>query len=211
MSLFLRVCLEGSFVFFILFLLNLSGASDNVTRNTDRYLCRLVGSTPEGYDVLTNSSHATTAQVASAEATLGFPAAECGWSGLSIRHFSNSSLALYQPNSFPLASSGLGGCQEYRNCNTTQRPGCDARMLPLGAVDDLNEAFDLVGNALLIDVPESRFCLGRNPSFGDTNHAASYVATAFALVGMLVFLAFLVGALALPISARRWLPSLVVR
>jgi hypothetical protein len=171
-----------------MFVLSLSAFSENTQRSEYRHTCRSVGATPEGYDVLTNPSNMSAEAVFRTKAALGFPPEECGWTGLPIRRFNASRVnKIYQVADDPyMLYSSLGGCQEYRDCDTSIAPGCDKAILPQGFFDPaLNQG--LSGNPLLVEVPDSKYCFT-----GHDDDTTALVASLSACLSLLVFLLYLV-------------------
>ena len=123
LSLFMRVVLEGALVFMALFMLSLLTIRDNLMRSEARAACRDAGSTVAGYQALTNLGNASKAELKHLEAKLKFPPAECGWDGLPIRRFQHASIWKVVQGS--ILGSSLGGCNEYRDCDTRVLARCD--------------------------------------------------------------------------------------
>lgn len=123
LSLFMRVALEGALVFTALFMLSLPTIRDNLMRSEARAACRDAGSTVAGYQALTNPGNASKAELKHLEAKLKFPPAECGWEGLPIRRFQHASIWKVVQGS--ILGSSLGGCNEYRDCDTRVLARCD--------------------------------------------------------------------------------------
>ena len=123
LSLFMRVVLEGALVFMALFMLSLLTIRDNLMRSEARAACRDAGSTVAGYQALTNLGNASKAELKHLEAKLKFPPAECGWDGLPIRRFQHASIWKVVQGS--ILGSSLGGCDEYRDCDTRVLARCD--------------------------------------------------------------------------------------
>ena len=123
LSLFMRVALEGALVFTALFMLSLPTIRDNLMRSEARAACRDAGSTVAGYQALTNLGNASKAELKHLEAKLKFPPAECGWEGLPIRRFQHASIWKVVQGS--ILGSSLGGCNEYRDCDTRVLARCD--------------------------------------------------------------------------------------
>lgn len=123
LSLFMRMVLEGALVFTALFMLSLPTIRDNLMRSEARAACRDAGSTVAGYQALTNLGNASKAELKHLEAKLKFPPAECGWEALPIRRFQHASILKVVQGS--ILGSSLGGCNEYRDCDTRVLARCD--------------------------------------------------------------------------------------
>jgi hypothetical protein len=188
LSLLLRIIAEGAACFLLMFCLNLFAVSDNLKRANERFRCRLAAADPELYPALTsvNASAVSANATVRVESLLGFPPATCGWQGLAIRHFNATALATaYQPSGAVfqrifLLRTSLGGCQEYRACNASLLRGCDQAILPLGPWHRLS-------THLLIDTPAARYCVAAR-----ADEPSPILSLTFALVSLLVLLAFLV-------------------
>ena len=189
-SLLLTIAAEGAALFMVIFILAITAINDNVKRASFRALCRRASTTPEGYAVLTNLGNWSDADRTAVQAQLGGePPEACGWTNIAIRHFATDSLETeYQPpGGFVNLRTALGGCQEYRDCNTSVLASCATAILPQGPWDEKNDLFGIEGNALLIDTPSSRYCMGGWPSDG-----ASITSALFSLIIILLLLLFLV-------------------
>lgn len=170
---------EGSIVFLLMFLLCLPALNNNQQRSNYRLQCRRAATTPTGYKVLTNFN-STTAEERAEVSTLLWPDADprdCGYDGLPIRRFVNTSLeTLYQQSvTSTFLTTSLGACAEYRTCNTTLDESCVNAIQPSGPGVD---------GAELVRTPGAIYCLGFQPS------ATASQVTQF--LAQLLFLAFLV-------------------